>query len=339
MIKLSIIIPVFRVESYLPQCLDSVLALASRQVEVICVNDGSEDGCERILAGYAERDPRVSVIHQRNMGLSAARNAGVEAARGEYILFIDGDDFVISDLLAQCIERLDAYPSADIFATDFCMVFSKNGQYFEKPIFQITAKCDGAQGLDFLPKMLSRRQCFWNVWRYVWRRAFLLEHQISFKEGWLCEDLEYMTKAFMARPRMVFFHCPFYRYRVAREDSLMGSATVKRIHDAVMSMENCIRWLDASDFEWRQNLISQYQFELLLTIAQYWELPRQERKALETLFRGRLPLFKIGDDAIAHAAYAVLSVAGIPLTSFMLSCAKRVKRKGRAFWRQAAEER
>ena len=339
MIKLSIIIPVFRIERYLPQCLDSVLALASDKVEIICVNDGSPDGCARILEDYAKRDPRVCIIEQKNRGLSAARNVGVEAARGEYILFVDGDDFVVPDLFAQCFERLDDYPSADVFAVDFCMVFSRDGQYFEKPIFQITQACDGAQGLDFLPKMLSQRRCFWNVWRYIWRRAFLLEHQITFQEGWLCEDVEYTTKVFMARPQIVFFHCPFYRYRIAREDSLMGQTTSKRVHNVVISLENCIRWLDASDFEWKQSLISQYQFELLLTLAQYWELPREERGELSALFRKKLPLFQIGSDGIAHAAYVVCSVMGIPFASLSLSAVKWITRKGRVFWKAATGKR
>ena len=98
---ISVIIPVYRVEAYLRRCMDSVLAQTYRNMEIILVDDGSDDGCPAICDEYAGQDERVKVIHQKNAGLSGARNAGIEMAQGRYLAFVDSDDYLASDFLEQ----------------------------------------------------------------------------------------------------------------------------------------------------------------------------------------------------------------------------------------------
>lgn len=108
---ISVIIPVYNVEEYLPRCLDSILRQTYRELEIICVNDGSPDGCLSILESYAREDPRIKVIDQENQGVSAARNKGLKAAMGELIAFIDSDDWIHSryfELLTDCLARTGA---------------------------------------------------------------------------------------------------------------------------------------------------------------------------------------------------------------------------------------
>ena len=101
---ISVIIPVYRVEAYLHRCMDSVLAQTYENMEIILVDDGSDDGCPVICDAYAEQDGRVRVIHQKNAGLSGARNTGIEAAKGGYLAFVDSDDYLASDFLARLYE-------------------------------------------------------------------------------------------------------------------------------------------------------------------------------------------------------------------------------------------
>ncbi len=101
---ISVIIPVYRVEAYLHRCMDSVLAQTYENMEIILVDDGSDDGCPAICDAYAEQDGRVRVIHQKNAGLSGARNTGIEAAKGSYLAFVDSDDYLASDFLARLYE-------------------------------------------------------------------------------------------------------------------------------------------------------------------------------------------------------------------------------------------
>ncbi|HJD96893.1 glycosyltransferase, partial [Mailhella massiliensis] len=95
---LSVIIPVYNVEKYLARCLDSVLAQSFSDMEIICVDDGSTDSSPDILRAYAARDARIRLIHQKNRGIAAARNAGLDAAAGRYVAFVDSDDAVTPDI-------------------------------------------------------------------------------------------------------------------------------------------------------------------------------------------------------------------------------------------------
>lgn len=105
---ISVIIPVFRVEAYLRRCMDSVLAQTYERMEIILVDDGSDDGCPAICDEYAEKDSRVKVIHQKNAGLSGARNMGIDQAKGNYLAFVDSDDYLSPEFLERlytaCIE-------------------------------------------------------------------------------------------------------------------------------------------------------------------------------------------------------------------------------------------
>lgn len=105
---ISVIIPVFRVEAYLRRCMDSVLAQTYEKMEIILVDDGSDDGCPAICDEYAKKDSRVRVIHQKNAGLSGARNTGIDEAKGEYLAFVDSDDYLSPEFLERlytaCIE-------------------------------------------------------------------------------------------------------------------------------------------------------------------------------------------------------------------------------------------
>ncbi|MEE0298985.1 MAG: glycosyltransferase, partial [Christensenellales bacterium] len=105
-IEISVIVPIYRVEVFLPACIDSILKQTFRNIEVILVDDGSDDGCPAICDAAAEKDARVQVIHQKNQGLSAARNTGIDAAKGEYIAFVDSDDTIEPTMLESMLERI-----------------------------------------------------------------------------------------------------------------------------------------------------------------------------------------------------------------------------------------
>lgn len=103
MCEISIIVPIYKVERYLKRCVDSILNQTFTDFELILVDDGSPDNCGRICDEYAEKDNRIYVIHKENGGLSDARNAGLDYATGQYIIFVDSDDFVEPDLLEKPI--------------------------------------------------------------------------------------------------------------------------------------------------------------------------------------------------------------------------------------------
>lgn len=336
-IRLSIVIPVYNVGPYISICLDSILACPSEEFEVICIDDGSTDGSGAVICDYVRKDGRVSAWRTENRGLGAARNTGFERAKGEFILFVDSDDCVLTRHFCEMLSLITKYPNTDVFMTDYRMFYQTAGKICEKSFFQIQGQADGAEGMTWLPQVLRRRECFWNVWRYIYRREFLLAHQITFLEGILCEDVDYTTRIFLACPRIVFLHCPFYCYRKAREDSITGSASEKRVRDTVTVLESSIRLLSGSGMPWRQLLIEQYQFELILTMAQLYELPKERRPAVLEKLQQALPVLAIGGDRMAHAAGRVCSVFGVRAASRVLYWAKRAKRRARKRWKTGDE--
>ena len=106
---ISIIVPVYKVEPYLRKCVDSILAQTYKNLEIILVDDGSPDNCPALCAQYAKEDPRVRVIHKENGGVSTARNAGLDAATGEYVTFVDSDDWIDPDMYVSMMTRIREY--------------------------------------------------------------------------------------------------------------------------------------------------------------------------------------------------------------------------------------
>ena len=128
---ISVIIPVYNVEKYLHRCLDSVIAQTYQNLEIICVDDGSIDDSGKICDQYAVRDARIKVIHQENQGLSAARNRGLDAAEGEYIAFVDSDDYILEDMYKKMLDKLLNY-NVDLCVCQWQYEFSDGRQVVKK---------------------------------------------------------------------------------------------------------------------------------------------------------------------------------------------------------------
>ena len=128
---ISVIIPVYNVEKYLHRCLDSVIAQTYQNLEIICVDDGSIDESGRICDQYAVRDARIKVIHQENQGLSAARNRGLDVAEGEYIAFVDSDDYILEDMYKKMLDKLLNY-NVDLCVCQWQYEFSDGRQVVKR---------------------------------------------------------------------------------------------------------------------------------------------------------------------------------------------------------------
>lgn len=208
--RFSIIIPVYNVESYLRECLDSVLGQTFTDWEAICVNDGSTDGSAAILDDYARRDKRFLIIAQPNGGLSAARNTGLAAATGEYMLFLDSDDWVEPTMLKQLAHHCN---STDML----CFACRRTDNGASDPL-----QTEQAAGWDYYNRhALERREVpFVCVWQRCYRQQFLLDHGLRFREGILHEDNEFTPRACLAAKTVKVIPDVLYHYRV-RPGSIM----------------------------------------------------------------------------------------------------------------------
>ena len=222
--KVSVIVPVYNVEKYLGECLDSILGQTLRAIEVICVDDGSTDGSATILDAYAARDGRVKVIHQPNAGAGAARNAGIAAATGEYLLFCDPDDWCDRRMLKALYAKAQAC-LCDVVVTG---MVRHDGvcatPYYAYPSKRLVSKkCPfaGRDAADFI-----FLDALANPVNKLVRRAFVVGQGISFQEQKRENDLffSYMTVALAERIAVSDDAC--YHYRMARPGSIQYEGRV-----------------------------------------------------------------------------------------------------------------
>lgn len=220
-IRLSIIVPVYNVAPYLKICLDSILTDIKSNTEVIVVDDGSTDGSSLICDNYTKNYPQIRVLHQRNAGQSAARNAGLNVANGTYISFIDSDDFIDSRILNYMVESLD---NSD---ADFIVSTYRSIAYNEKKVERIDKFDSQLQLLSAEDFLKGIRNYAMVVWNKIYRKDFI--DGIKFKEGILYEDISFMHSIAMRMKKAIFVSAPMYYYRVARPGSTICTFKMTRI--------------------------------------------------------------------------------------------------------------
>lgn len=246
--KFSIIVPVYNVAEYLSKCVDSLLAQNCADGEIILVDDGSTDGkCPALCDGLASAHPdRIRVIHQTNGGLGAARNTGIRAARGDYLLFVDSDDWLAPNTLEELSRAVDRW-NADMYCFSFRYV-AEDGR--ETPAEPRTAPVDGipttlARTPELLldPPMSCTRLC---------RRSLFVENGVSFPGRVWYEDLCTTPKLLLDSASVVQLEGDYYRY-LQRTGSIMRSSNLKRNLEILNAVET------VRDFFVQRGAMEQYR--------------------------------------------------------------------------------
>lgn len=217
----SVIVPVYNVEEFLNQCVNSILSQEYKNIELILVNDGSSDSCPTICEDWKYRDSRVKVIHQSNKGLSSARNAGLELSIGEYVEFVDSDDWIESGLLSTIIPTMSSlHTDVSIFQANFA---SENGnKVWPDPDNSFFPSCETATGEQTIEFLLKGKLTNFS-WKYVARRVLFTKAQIHFPEGRKFEDVTTTYKLFDEAKKVSFIPAPLYNYR-QRGGSILHSS-------------------------------------------------------------------------------------------------------------------
>ena len=183
---ISVIVPIYQVEKYLEQCLDSILNQTYRQLEIILVDDGSPDHCGEICDRYASQDARIKVIHQPNAGLSAARNAGMDMATGEFISFIDSDDYIDPYFYEKMEQGFQDYPEAPIIT---CLAYQNEEGYITPYTHKNTNQPEFHSTLTFCEDCILGKMSV-VVWNKLFRSELMKD--IRFRVGRIFEDSLFM---------------------------------------------------------------------------------------------------------------------------------------------------
>ncbi len=235
---ISVIIPVYKVEEYLPACIDSILAQTYQNLEIILIDDGSPDNCGKICDGYAEKDSRIKVIHKENGGVSSARNAGLDAASGEYVGFVDSDDIIAPTMYEELYGEL-LRTDSDVSVCRFARFF--DGQ--EKENFSSIKKTSSdllvLDSTEALSDLLRGTHFYGSLWDKLFK-ANLVKNARLREDIFVAEDFLFSVEALLKAKRVCFSDTPLYFYRM-RETSIMHTIYSEKhltMYDAMVAAED-----------------------------------------------------------------------------------------------------
>lgn len=252
MIKVSVIIPIYNVEKYIEECLLSAMRQTLAEIEIICVNDGTKDDSMRIVRKYADEDCRIIIVEKENGGLSSARNAGVKVAKGEYLYFLDSDDYIAENMLETlyeecCRNRLDnIYFDAESFyeSPELEVQYKHYKDYYRRPsMFE-----EVVSGPELFAKMENLHLYRPSACLQMPKRTLLSENNISFYEGIVHEDNLFSLQTIFAAKRTKHIATPFYKRRVRGESIMTDGQEFRRSYGYYICISEFNKFLKQFDF-------------------------------------------------------------------------------------------
>lgn len=268
---ISIIVPVYKVEPYLRQCVDSILGQTYRDIDVLLIDDGSPDRCGEICDEYAEKDDRVRVFHTENRGLSATRNLGLAEAKGEYIGFVDSDDWIEPDMYEVLLRRMQE-TGADIGVCGVWYEYKDNtkaGTNIKDEIYT------GAEAIDAL--------IFVKLGNTVWNKLYTKKawESVSFPEGHLSEDVPTIYKLFGSKCAVVSNSVHLYHYR-QRVDSASHTRTMENLIDYWDAYHSRYKYLiKLPEVKGKSELIEKLEEQVAYASVRVWRyvyaVPKEQR--------------------------------------------------------------
>lgn len=238
--KISIIVPIYKVENELDRCVQSLLHQTYTNLEIILVDDGSPDCCPKLCDQYAKEDNRVHVIHKKNGGLSDARNRGLKEATGDYILYVDSDDYIDLDSCEKLLKSTSG-KKVDIVVGNAIM---EKADGIELMIHTATPSGICYKSNEFIEKAIKAYQWYAPAWLNMYRREFLLDNNLFYKKGIYFEDMQMLPRVFLKANSITCTDKTFYHY-VIRENSITTSEKSKK--KEMDSIQNMKEWKQLFD--------------------------------------------------------------------------------------------
>lgn len=231
--KVSVIVPVYNVEEYLPKCLDSLINQTLSDIEIIVVNDGTKDNSQKIIDEYKKKDKRIVSIIKENGGLGSARNTGINSAKGEYIAYVDSDDWIEHDMLESMYNEAIS-KDLDIVICGYKNIYQQKTEYIN---------IDNRIIEDTLNNKNTKLFNTVSAWSKIYKRKFLLKNKVTFVEDkvWY-EDFAYSIKLLSSTNKIGIVNKAFYNYLI-RENSIMNNSKLMKNLDILLAFDDAISFL------------------------------------------------------------------------------------------------
>ena len=310
----SIIIPVYKVEEYLDRCLESVVGQTYKNLEIILVDDGSPDNCPKMCDAWAKKDKRIKVIHKENGGVSSARNEGIKNATGDYLTFVDSDDF-LSPAFSECIQGISnekylcfAYNLVDLDSTTQITPFSSMRE----------------KVLTDLNKIKVSSGVFNSVWNKFYLRRIIEKNNLKFDTSLvIAEDLKFNFDFYMCVQELTLVNVAYYNY-FQNSTSVMKNINYDKIKNTLQVCEYLISKISLLQQKEKslflRKLISQNLLSVLYRAKSY---SREQNKYLQTRLKQYKKYFCYGDNFAKKLVILFIKIFGVKFTAKVLGLFKQ----------------
>lgn len=314
---ISVVVPIYKVEDYLEDCVRSIVGQSYQNIELLLVDDGSPDNCPAICDRYATADSRVKALHKTNGGLSDARNYGIKHATGDYLMFIDSDDYWIGKTsLEKLVDELSKHNDCDI--AFFGRTTFMNACAFEtRPISPELFTGNIANDLQVL---LRNHEFIPSAYQKMIKRTLITDNNIYFEKGLLSEDWEWCIRLYSHTRSICGIPDNFYGYR-KREGSITQSFSEKHARDILYIFDKSTAMLDNAELspELKEVFLGFLAYIYSCSLGKLGAVPRGDRKQLYKEYKRYAPLLRHDLNPKAKKVAALYRLTGYHLTAKILA--------------------
>lgn len=329
--ELSVIIPVYNVEKYLCQCIDSIISQDYQNVEIVLVDDGSPDKCPEICDAYVNRYSNIKVVHQKNGGLSEARNTGIKNATGRYITFLDSDDYWNSECSVQKImNQVFENNSIDVFVVNCIGEYLDGTRMKREYINQLIYS--GKNDIDYIyNRMIQIGDIFEAAYIKIIKREFITKNELFFKSGIISEDNEWSFRVMRCAQSIKFFPEDLVIYRAQREGSITSTAGFRSVRDLMSIVDSSKQYYMKYPEEIQR--IGKYElahcaYLWFIALGNYGGIKKgKDKKRALKLLRANRDIVKYSSSKKTKCSAILCRLLGIPFTSWILQMYIRLMRK------------
>ncbi len=312
---ISIVVPVFNVERYLGECVESLLRQGLKDYEIILVNDGSTDNSGVLCDAYAERSGAIRVIHKENGGLSDARNAGLRMVTGNYVVFVDSDDYLADGALALIVEQIGSRGTDVVFLEATKIFFDekyvpmKDG--YDAKAINDRCKEEVLNHIAMLPKFPG------SACTKMIRTALIRQHSLYFEKDLLSEDIDWTVRLLLKAETFAYYSGEYYFYRQGRASSITTSTSVKNVLDLLSIIRKWASKDLSQIFQQEINAFMAYEYVVLL--FNYASLDAVVAKSVKKDIKEYKWLLRFGRTGKIWLVHALVRCVGVGITAKLLA--------------------
>ena len=318
--KVSFILPIYNVEKYLSECVESILIQTYRDFEILLVDDGSPDNCPALCDEWAKKDGRIKALHKPNGGLSDARNYGLEHAQGDYVIFVDSDDFWVNkDCLQRLINVVDAHPECDFIGFN-CSYYYSDTKTFNKWVAYDESLSKPTDKDTVLRSLVASGTFPMSACLKILKRKALLEINLNFIKGLLSEDIPWFIDLLEGAKKCMFINDYIYAYRQGVVGSISNSFSVRNFNSILRIIDNELQKLEGRTFnEKTKDYIKSFlAYELCICLGGLGQLDKSVRNEYYEKLKPYKWLLKFRQNPKVKKVSLLNSLVGFRLTRVFL---------------------